>query len=115
MRVSRLVAEVFFGPSELEVDHIDNDPRNNRVENLRYVTRAENCRDRGRVPKGVRRSRSGKFEAFTTLNYRSIHIGTFATEEEAAAAFRAKYEELHGCAPGERILPENHPAHEDNQ
>lgn len=40
----RLVADAFLGPRPVgkEVNHIDGDPTNNRIENLEYVTRAEN-------------------------------------------------------------------------
>lgn len=57
--VHRLVAEAFFGPCPEGhyVLHGDNDPRNNRVENLRYGTPAENCSDKlihGTQPTGER-------------------------------------------------------------
>lgn len=45
-KVHALVAEAFIGPRPcgLDVNHIDGDKRNNRVENLEYVTRRENVR-----------------------------------------------------------------------
>lgn len=42
LKVHRLVASAFYGESDLQVDHIDVNRRNNRVENLRYVTNREN-------------------------------------------------------------------------
>lgn len=43
VQVHRLVAEAFLGPScGMEVDHIDGNPGNNSVTNLRWATHAEN-------------------------------------------------------------------------
>src|SRR5690606_8270706 len=45
--VHRLVATAFLGPSDLPlVRHIDGNPKNNRVENLRFGTESENAYDR---------------------------------------------------------------------
>lgn len=44
IRVHRLVMELFKGPSDLTVDHIDGNKRNNRLDNLEYVTNEENIR-----------------------------------------------------------------------
>ena len=46
-RVHRLVAECYIpNPKGLrEVDHINRDPQNNRVENLRWATRSDNLRN----------------------------------------------------------------------
>lgn len=52
-----LVAEAFLGPRTETVDHIDGDRLNNRVTNLRYLSRADNAsaawdrlgRDQGRL------------------------------------------------------------------
>lgn len=40
--IHRLVASAFLGKSNLQVDHIDGDKLNNRLDNLEYVTPREN-------------------------------------------------------------------------
>ncbi|EHU8158022.1 HNH endonuclease [Salmonella enterica] len=48
--VHRMVAFTFHGDKSgegLEVDHIDRDKSNNHYSNLRWVTRKENCNNRG--------------------------------------------------------------------
>lgn len=47
--VHRIVAMAFLGPTELPlVRHIDGNPKNNNVDNLRFGTPFENARDRVR-------------------------------------------------------------------
>ena len=41
-RVHRLVANAFLGESNLQIDHIDGNKQNNRLDNLEYVTPKEN-------------------------------------------------------------------------
>lgn len=49
------VAEQFIGsrPTGLVIDHIDRNALNNRVENLRYVSQQENCRNHRRVVEDI--------------------------------------------------------------
>ena len=44
-KIHRLVAEAFIPnpDNRTEIDHIDRDPANNKVDNLRWATRSENC------------------------------------------------------------------------
>ena len=41
-RVHKLVANAFLGESNLQIDHIDGNKQNNRLDNLEYVTPKEN-------------------------------------------------------------------------
>lgn len=59
--VHRLVASAFLGPipEGMEVDHINENGRDNRVENLRYLSRRENA---SRSTKGIFRKESNAME-----------------------------------------------------
>ena len=66
VRIHIIVATAFLGPKptkEHVVDHIDTNRRNNRVENLRWVTRLENILDNSITRKRII-LRCGSIEAF---------------------------------------------------
>jgi hypothetical protein len=79
-----------------EIDHIDGDPNNNRIANLRLATRQENNRN-----VGLRKDNSTgikgvywykpyeKFHARIQIDGKGIHLGYFETLEEATAARHA--------------------------
>lgn len=91
-------------PAGQLIDHIDHDPTNNRIRNLRLATASQNganMRDRktksNGLPRGVYQwKKTGKFWSKAVLNYKSIYLGTFDTPEEARDAFLKKCEEIHG-------------------
>ena len=49
--VHRLVIQAFCGKSNLDVNHINGDKSDNRIENLEYCTRSKNCLHYHRVTK----------------------------------------------------------------
>lgn len=69
-----------------EIDHINRNRTDNRIENLRQVTRSVNNANR---PALFVNYCKGKWKAYTsriTGNGKQIHIGTFNTKEEAESA-----------------------------
>jgi hypothetical protein len=85
----------------LRGDHANGNPLDNRRSNLRALTNAENCANQRVVnDRGTSRFRGvqwkpdrGRWRAQVRHNYRSHHVGYFATEDEAAVAvaeFRRK-------------------------
>lgn len=88
-------------PEGLVVDHINDDPLDNRRENLRIVTRGQNSgRGHRRNKTGYRgvtfhadrsNTRGGKrYSAAIRVDGRSTFLGLFHTAEEAAAAYDAR-------------------------
>ena len=96
--VHRLVAESFIGPSlGLVVDHIDGDRSNNKLSNLEYVTMRENiCRgglsesrpNKKCASRGVTVSKWNRYISSVRVKGKSIYLGSFGTEEEAASAYK---------------------------
>jgi HNH endonuclease/AP2 domain len=81
-----------------EIDHIDGDASNNRIENLRDCTRLQNAKNRPTNKnniagiKGVCRRPQAKkrpWRATIRLNRRCVHLGYFNTPEEAKSAYDA--------------------------
>jgi hypothetical protein len=84
---------------EHDIDHINRDRSDNRIENLRQATKQENCTNKAAKSgfKGVRfHEQTGKWQARIASNYREQHIGLFSSDVEAAKAYDEKARELHG-------------------
>ena len=84
-----------------EVDHINLNKSDNRLNNLRLVTHQQNLWNQPRRPskvgrKGVYRTKSG-FMAQIKHMKKTIYIGHFATEDEASDAYEKKASELRGA------------------
>ena len=77
---------------DMDVDHINRNPFDNRRDNLRICTRSQNMANTG--PRSGRKYKGAYFDkignnwdAKITLGYKNINLGTFKTEEEAARAY----------------------------
>jgi hypothetical protein len=90
-------------PPGMESDHINGDGLDNRSENLRIVTHAQNSCNKHRHGaertskfKGVTFVSTERWRAQIMVGGKQNHIGYFETEEEAASAYNEKARELHG-------------------
>lgn len=73
----------------LVIDHINGNGLDNRKANLRLLTPQQNLwnrpKDKGQI-KGVRRARTGRWEASINHDGKHYGCGTYETQEEAASA-----------------------------
>lgn len=88
---------------EHALDHINRNPSDNRISNLREATQTQNLRNIGPRSnsktgiKGVSLHRiSGKYRAVIRTDGPRLWLGLFDTVDEAAAAYKAAAEKYHG-------------------
>jgi len=81
-------------PNGYEIDHKDRNILNNLEDNLRVCTNIQNSQNRKKDVfsaskyKGVSwRKRDNKWQATITINTKSIYLGVFSDEEEAAKKY----------------------------
>jgi len=82
-------------PRDLEVDHINHDQLDNRRNNLRIATHAQNLANHTKHRNGITSQYKGvcwhkrgkKWEAYITVDYTKIHLGLFTSETSAAHAY----------------------------
>lgn len=113
----RIIMMLCFGhiPENAEIDHVNHVRDDNRLANLRFVTRRENLRNQSVSSKNT----SGvtgvsfwktkkKYIAQIKVNRENIHLGYFDTLEEAAEARRQadrkyKFNNNHGKGRAEYV------------
>lgn len=81
------------------IDHIDHDPSNNRIANLRDVTESENHQNRQGVRGYSWHRGAGKWSAKIKVNRKTRYIGIYETEPEARAAYLAAKKIFHPTTP----------------
>ena len=85
------------------IDHMDGDPGNNRMQNLRECSHSENMRNR-KLPKNNTSGVKGvtwhkvyqKWQAQVGVDGDNVAVGRYDTVDEAAAAVKAAREKFHG-------------------
>ena len=98
----RLIWKMVHGTEPGSIDHRNGDGTDNRLCNLRACSHAQNMRNtagwaRKHLPKGVHlRRESGRYRAIICVDRTNHTIGTFATIEEAAAAYAEAAARMHG-------------------
>lgn len=101
----KIIWEMYNGPipEGMQVDHIDQDKLNNKLENLRLATPQQNNHNSSRSVgnskyKGVYKAgwSEDKWFAKLTIGGKQKYFGTYPSEEEAAEAVNKAYLEHHG-------------------
>lgn len=99
-RLSRLIMDAPIG---MHVDHINGDKLDNRRNNLRICTNAQNQTNRRKSKrdskskfKGIAVSPSGRYGVTLAKDKKNFYIGTFKTEHQAALVYDLWAIDLHG-------------------
>lgn len=101
--IHRLIFVMHYGFFPKNIDHIDRDPLNNKIENLREATTAQNAwntTDHPRNTSGYKnvlfRKTRGKWTCRFKVNGKHIMRGAFNTPEEASAYAEVLRKQFHG-------------------
>ena len=82
-------------PGELEIDHKNNWRDCNAWHNLRKATRSQNTMNTSGA-RGIYRNKWGRWRAVISKDGTCYHLGMFALEAEARAAYAEAAKRLHG-------------------
>lgn len=84
------------------LDHVNGDRADNRICNLREVTRAENLQNQKRARRdnklgilGVHRTANGRFMACIGVNGTNRYLGVYKTPELASEVYQLAKQMLH--------------------
>lgn len=99
-KVHRLIAEAFIpNPDNLpQINHINNDYNDNRIENLRWCSHSHNNCNRKSINKtgykGVHKVNNG-YSAEIQYDNKKYYLGYYITAEDAFEDYKKKASELH--------------------
>lgn len=102
-KAHRLAWYLYYGEvPEGDIDHINGDRTDNRIENLRLASRGENLRNMRVSGKGSSKYKgvswhkaAGKWSAQITLDNKKKHLGLFEEEISAALAYDTAAKEFY--------------------
>ena len=102
----RVIYEMHHGPipKHLEIDHIDGDKRNNKIENLRAVSHKANLENIKKAKGFTLHKKTQKFQVRIKSDGKSIHIGYFDNPVDAHIAYLKAKEKHHISTTGEVVL-----------
>jgi hypothetical protein len=88
-----------------QIDHINGNRADNRIENLRVVTNGQNGQNRRKVAKnnrsglaGVTQKTPGSFQSSICVDGKSRYLGSFKTAQDAHCAYMQAKSNLHPYA-----------------
>lgn len=100
---SRIAWKLYYEEEPPNIlDHINSKRADNRIENLRAATNAENVfagklrSDNTTGIKGVQHWTKGRYRAIINMDGKRKHIGIFDTKEEAQAAYQQLAQQVYG-------------------
>ena len=86
--------DIHNSSTDNSIDHIDRNPLNNNIENLRVVTNQQNQWNVN--AKGFYFNKAnGKYMAYITLDWKQKYLGYFVNEEDARNAYLIAKKEYH--------------------
>ena len=76
-----------YGKIVKQIDQIDGNRSNNKIDNLREVTNQQNSHNRTKAKGYFFNKKTNKFQSTIVVNYKTIYLGSFNTEQEARQAY----------------------------
>lgn len=101
--IHRLLYKTFIEDTDLGIDHIDGNPLNNALSNLRACSHAQNMKNSRPRKNTTSKFKGVCFEKYTmrwraqiVANGKHFSIGRFDSEEQAAIAYDLRAKEVFG-------------------